>query len=1069
MPNNTQVETVVRDLNLSLNTLIVKQLDHQVYGVFLVGGTTLLALWEYLPEDEGYILGVESALLTNTQLAMRLSKILEPYENDLNWWFKVSLHTIDKILQLIEFVYQEKSPISPQIINQFSHLTESQKQVIAHEDGPLLVLGGAGCGKTYTMSLKLLNILQQKKCNSYQVAICSTQFNQDIKRHFKGQLAELSEQLNCQNLLNQIPIFSFEDLCFNLLNQWKHPILKSRQFKRLDHLTQLLFMHENFEELDIPFSEGKYFDRWSNRWVTIQYLVEFFNKITSELVNPNQMKKSINKFHKDLAKSYLKYQELLLRFNYLDQGHLQRTVLEILTDEEFNVEANTSLQYLFLENYQDTSFLQEQILIHFNKRGIYLSLFADDLQSSYRHKGQLLSNVHTFHERYEDYKIIQLNINFSAHPDITETIEHWINTANWQGGKTNYSFRYPTPIQAKQGVDDYNYPSVFCVKAGNLQQEINKLVDFITYLKQHRVIEDLNQIAFLLNRTDKTIVMPYIQAFSQKGIQAFCKELHSFFEQEEIRLLLSIYAYLLGLNSDNIQEATPGFKSYLEQVIQLFIQIQRKFPMLSKNINQLKLNINQLQRDNVLDWSLLRYFYVFMSCEPFHSYLKHESSARYLAIFSHLIAVFQNYFNFSNISKSNLENLRNTLFGHFFQLIYEMNLVSKLYEMDTFPRANTLQIMSIERSKNYHFPVVITGSLHEEIFEVSEIDNELNPYYYRAMEPKSQTLLFARMRQHYLAFSRASNLLVLSSSAWPKVHFWPLWKSLTEWPLEQVHFLGRQQFPSIKQPFIKPSFSMADDLDLFERCPRQYLYFKKYRFSPHKTQIFSQLVHRALLNIHQNILLGKLDSMSELRVREILDQTSFYLAFKEKYYIDHKTQNEAFQILMNYVYQNLSDLHQVNDVNKAVTLEREYYYLTAQIDLMKTQAEQLDLMLIKTLENRPTDSAVLKNIYRKVCAYAYMWSQQYDILPDRLVMYWTSEEKKEDALTIFPYRPLFVEEANQYFDKIVEKIIHHQFDVEKIPESEVCETCDFKKFCITDGLIKNPNQKILKMKDEGLS
>jgi CRISPR/Cas system-associated exonuclease Cas4 (RecB family) len=72
---------------------------------------------------------------------------------------------------------------------------------------------------------------------------------------------------------------------------------------------------------------------------------------------------------------------------------------------------------------------------------------------------------------------------------------------------------------------------------------------------------------------------------------------------------------------------------------------------------------------------------------------------------------------------------------------------------------------------------------------------------------------------------------------------------------------------------------------------------------------------------------------------------------------------------------------------------------------------------------------------------------------DRLLLYWTSESRKEDALMVLPYDPARVEEAGRHFDETVRRIQGREFAVATAPETAICKECDLKMLCHAEGVI----------------
>ncbi len=114
------------------------------------------------------------------------------------------------------------------------------------------------------------------------------------------------------------------------------------------------------------------------------------------------------------------------------------------------------------------------------------------------------------------------------------------------------------------------------------------------------------------------------------------------------------------------------------------------------------------------------------------------------------------------------------------------------------------------------------------------------------------------------------------------------------------------------------------------------------------------------------------------------------------------------------------------------------------------------------------DWAVISNGDLKIyetCPRQYQFFREYDFTPsrsaviffgrhvDRLLLYWTSEARKEDALMVLPYDPRRVDEVGRHFDETVRRIQSREFAVTIPPEAAICKECDLKMLCHAEGII----------------
>ena len=114
---------------------------------------------------------------------------------------------------------------------------------------------------------------------------------------------------------------------------------------------------------------------------------------------------------------------------------------------------------------------------------------------------------------------------------------------------------------------------------------------------------------------------------------------------------------------------------------------------------------------------------------------------------------------------------------------------------------------------------------------------------------------------------------------------------------------------------------------------------------------------------------------------------------------------------MNYFRQNQEEMQRVIETEVDVSVEKDGYILTGKVDLLLGSNDRLELLDFKT-SPKPVDSPELLTTYeRQLCIYAHILEKRYGKRPDRLLLYWTAEPRKQDALMEFPYRPELIEEA----------------------------------------------------------
>lgn len=467
-------------------------------------------------------------------------------------------------------------------------------------------------------------------------------------------------------------------------------------------------------------------------------------------------------------------------------------------------------------------------------------------------------------------------------------------------------------------------------------------------------------------------------------------------------------------------------------------------------------DIAGLEAGAALDVRPADYFYRLLALEPFAGLVKNENRARHLAIFSQLLNTFQNYYHYTVVTYRNRESLRFHLFHSFLHLLHEGGMNDYEDPDRPFPQGH-VQVMTIHQAKGLEFPVVVVSSLDKQLSTSKAIDRDLQPYYQRpAFEPEDRITLFDRIRLHYVAFSRPEKLLVLTSHAQPKEHFVPIWQGLPQWPYVQMELLAAQRFALKERLPVKRAFSFTGDLKVYETCPRQYQFFREYDFTPSRSAVifFGLLVHQTIEEIHRLVLDGQLATLNEARIRALFERTFHFLTMADVRPVGQTAKEAAFTQVLHYFRQNQAEMRRVIKTEVDVSVEKDGYILTGKVDLLMGSDDRLELLDFKTSPKPAHSPALLATYERQLCTYAHILEKRYGKRPDRLLLYWTAEPRKQDALMEFPYRPELVEAAGCHFDAVVAKVTAKDFQVLSPPEPGICKECDLRSYCLAAGTIR---------------
>ena len=276
-----------------------------------------------------------------------------------------------------------------------------------------------------------------------------------------------------------------------------------------------------------------------------------------------------------------------------------------------------------------------------------------------------------------------------------------------------------------------------------------------------------------------------------------------------------------------------------------------------------------------------------------------------------------------------------------------------------------------------------------------------------------------------------------------------------QWPYVRQELFEAQRFEPHERMPVKKTYSFTGDLRIYETCPRQYQFFRLYDFTPSRSAVifFGLLVHQSIEEVHRVALDGRLHTLDETRIRELFERTFRFLCLSDVRPIGERAKESAFTQVIDCFRQNQDKMDRIVETEADVSLEKDDYFLAGKVNLLLGGDGKLELLDFKT-SPRPRNSPGLIAAYEwQLCTYAHILERRHGRHVDRLLLYWTSEVRKEDALMVLPYRPERVDEAGRHFDATVGRIRAGEFSVTAPPEAAICRECDLRTLCRAEGVI----------------
>lgn len=401
-------------------------------------------------------------------------------------------------------------------------LNDMQKEAVKATDGPLLIMAGAGSGKTSVLTRRIAYLMVEKGVAPWNILAIT--FTNKAAREMKERIGKLLGPG-----ADDIWISTFHSMCVRILRRDIDRIGISRNFSILDTTDQLSVIKSILKERNI---DPKKFDPRS--------ILGSISGAKNELITPDEYEKTAGGMYEQVASDvYKDYQKKLLKNQSLDFDDLIMTTIQLFQRVPEVLEFyQRKFQFIHVDEYQDTNKAQYLLVKMLASRFQNLCVVGDSDQSIYRWRGADIANILSFEKDYPTASVILLEQNYRSTQRILEAangvIKNNMNrkaknlwTQNDEGQKINY---YRADSESAEGQ----------FVAGKINQLVSsqgrKLSDFAILYRtnaQSRVIEEI----LLKSNINYTIV---------GGIK--------FYDRKEIKDILA-YLRLIANPDDDISLA----------------------------------------------------------------------------------------------------------------------------------------------------------------------------------------------------------------------------------------------------------------------------------------------------------------------------------------------------------------------------------------------------------------------------------------------------------------------------------------------------------------------------------
>ncbi|RMH43956.1 MAG: ATP-dependent helicase [Gammaproteobacteria bacterium] len=294
--------------------------------------------------------------------------------------------------------------------------------------------------------------------------------------------------------------------------------------------------------------------------------------------------------------------------------------------------------------------------------------------------------------------------------------------------------------------------------------------------------------------------------------------------------------------------------AYFDRIVQK--RIREGYPLLLNYV---------IRRATSLDWNFLDLFYRLMGFEHFKAMFdqaEHKGDEGPVANLGLITQYLQRFTDerVSIITADLLEEhkLTGIFFNSFLFALFRLGESEWENPEDPFPRGR-IPFLTIHQAKGLEFPVVVLGNLYKQNRGAPQIEELVRPMLSRPQgEPLKRMTEFDIARMFYVALSRAQNLLVLAHFRGRGQNITTQFRPLLGDALPRIPDFDITTMPpaTMRDEEVPKVYSFTADYLLYQKCPRQYMIFRKFGFVPSRSQtmFFGSLVHRTLEDLHHELI-----------------------------------------------------------------------------------------------------------------------------------------------------------------------------------------------------------------------
>lgn len=300
------------------------------------------------------------------------------------------------------------------------NLNDRQKEAVLTTEGPVLVLAGAGSGKTTVLVRRIAYMISEKHINPWNIlAITFTnKAANEMKTRVEHMLGDVAKNMW---------VGTFHSVCVRVLRSCIDLLGYNRDFVIYDSADTRTLMKECLRELNI---DEKSFPARNVLSIISNAKNDLMDAPTFENIYRNDYRMSI------ISKVYFRYQTKLRKNNAIDFDDIILNTVKVLSENtDVLIKYQNKFQYILVDEYQDTNNAQYMLINLLSQSHRNLCVVGDDDQSIYKFRGANINNILNFNDDYPEVRKITLDQNYRSTQNILEAANSVISNNNGRMGK----------------------------------------------------------------------------------------------------------------------------------------------------------------------------------------------------------------------------------------------------------------------------------------------------------------------------------------------------------------------------------------------------------------------------------------------------------------------------------------------------------------------------------------------------------------------------------------------------------------------------------------------------------